>query len=497
MSASQSLASGVNRSAAAQGMRRILANAASLLLAYALPRLFTVGAVILAARILGATQFGAYGTAAAFAVILSIIATLGMAPLLVREMSRAPEKSGALLRAAHRLKTASNAAMLLSLYVVGRYVFHYPAEVLAGAMLLGLGYAIAAYAENYSAYFQSIERMHVWTQASAAYGLVTGATGALLVVLTGSVVAFCAAPIAGQAASVLWLMTRLPGEVRGSGRNEPVRLGWLIAALGPFAAGFVFLTIHSKVDVLVLAQMRSPEDVGVYAAGYKFIDLAQALAVVIAAAVYPRLSRVAPAAVERGQWAGRRLIELAMLGAILASAILVVARAPIVQMLFGDEYTATAGVILFLGLAAPALVVNIVSGYVLAAAGRMRDVAMLYAAAVTCKLGLNLYLVSIAGARGAAMAMLATELLLAAGMLVMLRVRIGASPGARTLAGACGAAALSAAAMLLPDPTRGVLAAVLVSGGIVAVYAMAGIVSAHERDVLAEAVGLGRARGHA
>ena len=494
MSASQSLTSGVSRSAAAQGMRRILVNALSLLLAYALPRIFTVGAVILAARVLGTTQFGAYGTAAAFAVILSIVATLGMAPLLVREMARSPERSGALLGAAHRFKTASNAVMLVSLYVLGRWVFEYPPDVLAGAMLLGLAYAIAAYAENLSAYFQSIERMHVWTQASASYGLVTGAVGAALVVTTGSVVAFCAAPIAGQVAALSWLLLRLPRTVRETHAREPVRLGWLLAALGPFAAGFVFLTVHSKIDILVLAQIRTPDDVGVYVAGYKFIDLAQALAVVIAAAVYPRLSRVAPADAERGQWAGQRLIELSVLAAALAGALLVVAREPIVELLFGEAYRATAAVVLFLGIAVPALVLNIVSGYVLAAAGRMRDVAMVYAGAVALKLVLNLALVPTAGARGAAIAMLITELTVAAGMMMLLRARLGAAPGARTLIAVGGAGAATVGALLLPDPTRGILGAMLAVTGTVLIYIALRVVSAHERGILTEAIGLGRTR---
>jgi O-antigen/teichoic acid export membrane protein len=475
-------------------MRRILANAISLLLAYALPRVFTVGAVIIAARVLGTTRFGAYGTAAAFAVILSIVATLGMSPLLVREMAKAPERSGALLAAAHRLKTLSNAVMLVLLYVLGRWALGYPPEVLAAAMLLGIAYAIAAYGENLASWFQSIERMHVWTQASAAYGLVTGVVGAVLVLATGSVVAFCAAPIAGQAVALIWLVHRLPPEVRANRRGDPVRMSWFAAALGPFAAGFVFLTIHSKIDVLVLAQIRSPDEVGLYAAGYKFIDLAQALAVVIAAAMYPRLSRAAPAEQERAQWAGRRLIELAVLGAALAGALLVAAREPIVTILFGNAYAASTPVVLLLGIAAPALVLNIVSGYVLAAAGRMKDVATLYGGAMVLKLVFNLLLVPIAGARGAAMAMLATEMSVGVGMLFLLRARLGAMPGNRTAAAIAGAATVTAGAVLLPDPTHGIIAATLAILGTLAVYIVAGVISSAERRILVEAVGLGARR---
>ncbi|MGH7500869.1 MAG: oligosaccharide flippase family protein [Longimicrobiales bacterium] len=490
MSASHSLADRVNRSAAAEGVRRVLANGISLLLAYVLPRFFTVGAVILAARVLGTGRFGAYGTAAAFAVILSIVATLGMSPLLVREMAKSPDLAAGLLRTAHRVKTMSNVLMLAALYVLGRWIFAYPPAVLTGAMLLGLAYAIAAYTENLSAYFQSIERMHVWTQASAAYGLVTGVAGAALVVTTGSVVAFCAAPIAGQLAALSWLLYRLPRGMRSN--TDAVAARWLIRALGPFTAAFVALTLHSKLDVLVLAHWRSPAEVGLYTAGYKFIDLTQALAVVLAAAVYPRLSRVAPANALRGRWAGTRLAELAVLAAALAATTLVVARAPIVALLFGDAYVATAAILAFLGIAVPALVLNIVGGYVLAATGHMRDVALLYGCAVVFKLILNLVLVPGQGATGAAISMLVTELGLAAGMLFLLRSRVAASPGTRTFAAVLGAAAVMAGALLVPDPTHGVLAATLCTGIILMLYNVAGVVPREDRAVLLEAIGLGR-----
>lgn len=282
----------------AAGLRRVGANALALLLAYLLPRVFTFASVVVAARALGAREFGAYGTAAALAVILSIVATLGMMPLLVRELARAPERAPVLVRAAHGVKTVSNALMLAALFVVARWVLGYPEPVVQAALLLGASYAIGAYAENLAAYFQAVERMEVWTQASAAFGVVSGGAGALLVATTSSVVWFCAAPVLGQAAALGWLLAQAPANVRwgappkaaGNAGREWARL---VRALAPFGAAFVALTVYYKVDVLLLARWRPPADVGLYAAAYKFVDILQALVLVVAGAVYPRLSRLA------------------------------------------------------------------------------------------------------------------------------------------------------------------------------------------------------------
>jgi O-antigen/teichoic acid export membrane protein len=408
-------------------------------------------------------------------------------------MARAPERAPALLRAAHGVKTASNVIMLVSLLAVGRWVLDYPLPVLMAATLLGVAHAIAAYAENVAAYFQSIERMHVWTQASAAYGLVTGLLGAVLVVATGSVVAFCAAPIAGQIAALSWLLLRLPAPMRAGARPERAEVVRLLAALAPFAAAFIALTLHSKVDVLLLAHWHAAAQVGIYTAGYKFIDLTQALAVVAAAAMYPRLSRSAPQGEKVGRWAGTRLTEFAILAAVIAGATLVIAREPIVSLLFGEEYAASAQVVAFLAAAIPALVLNIVGGYVLGASGHMRDVALLYGGAVVVKLMLNALLVPSSGAAGAAMAMLATEVLLAFQMMLVLRSRVAASPGSRTLGAVLAAAAVAGGAIVVPDPTGGWLAAIACAAAVAAVYSLAGVVSATERAILLEAMGLRRA----
>lgn len=473
----------------ASGLRRILANATSLFLAWLLPKLLTIGSVVVAARVLGATHFGAYGTAAAWAVILSIVATLGMQPLLIREMARSPDRAPSWLRAAHLVKTVSNALMLVLLAWLGRSVFEYPPEVLNAAILLGIGYAIAAYADNLSAYFQSAERMEVWMQASACYGLVTGALGVVLVLTTRSVTGFCAAPVAGHLAALAWLVARTPRGHRLGDRAGLAPVVTLLRALIPFAAGFIALTAHSKIDVLVLDRLWPPLEVGVYTAAHKFIDVIQALAVVGAAAVYPRLARSASAG-----HAATRLIELTVMAGLLAGGGLWIASAGAVNLLFGSDYGAAVPVTVWLAIAIPALATNIVGGYVLAARGAMTTVAALYAAALALKIVLNLMLVPERGASGTAIAMLLTEVLLAAGMLVAVNVRAGVRLSRRIIAalasGAALAAGLAAAAgaVAARDPSGGFLPAALFAFGVIVIGTATGCISRDDRALFVAAL---------
>ncbi|MBX6364985.1 MAG: oligosaccharide flippase family protein [Gemmatimonadetes bacterium] len=399
------------------GRRLLAANAASLVLAYALPRAFTFGAAVVAARALGAAGFGAYGTAAAFAVVLSILATLGMQPLLVRRVARSPERAPEILAAAHLVKLGASVLMLAALLVLAGPVLRYPGEVAAAAALLGLAYAIGAFVENLAAYFQGVERMHVWSQASALCGLVSGAVGVAVVLVTRDVVAFCTAPALGQLAALGWLLRRAPAAVRRPARAALADARELAGSLAPYAAAYVATTVYYKGDVLLLAHWRAPAEVGLYAAAYRFLDVGQALALAVAGALVPQLARAG----ERAARTAWRAVRLALLCTIPAAAALALLRAPVVGALYGAGYAEAAPVLGALAAALAPLVVNMVALSALSAAGNAGAAARLYLAAAALKLALDAVLIPARGAGGAALAALLSEMALAAGFALALR----------------------------------------------------------------------------
>ncbi len=428
-------------------LRRTAVNAVSLLLAYVLPRLLIFGAAVVAARVLGASGFGAYGVAAALAVILSVLSTLGMMPLLIRGIARDPQSAPSLIFAAHVVKTLANVLMLSTLFVLARWVLVYPAEVVTAGMLLGTAYAIGSYGETLGAYFQGIERMHIWMQANALLGVVTGVVGVTLVVTTASVELFCLAPVLGQVAAVAWLLKRAPAAVRGGTASmDDVRR--LLGSIAPFALGFTVLTMYYKIDVLLLARFRTPSEVGVYAAAYKFVDVAQALAVVGVGALYPRLARIHAKGADAGSVTSRRLMELTLLIVIPAAGVLWLLRSPLVQVLFDTPYGEAAGVVALLAPALPALAINVLLSFTLAAAERMWLVAWVYTAGLAVNITLNWMLIPALGSPGAALAMLVSENAVGVAFLLTAVVVLGARPRTRPLL--VGAAAVATCLLIVP-----------------------------------------------
>lgn len=474
----------------AAALRRVLASSVALFFAYLLPRLATFGAVVVAARVVGVARFGAYGTAAALAVMLSIVATLGMMQMLVRDLAQTPADAPELLGAANMAKIATGVLMLGALGALA-WLLAYPSDVVAAAMLLGVGYAIGAFAENLGAYFQAEERMGVWMQAQAVFGLVSGVLGVALVLATRSIVWFCAAPAIGQAAALAWLLARAPRRVRAAWRAPWARVRRLLRALLPFAAAFIVLTAYYKVDILLVEAWRGEAQAGLYAAAYKFVDVAQALALVLATAVYPRLSRAARPGPPRGQRGpaspgAARLVELVMLAGVPAAAVLWLFREPAIGLLFGPAYHASVSVLGLLAPALPALAINMVAMFVLAAARRMPAVAAAYAGALVANVLLNAVLIPAHGAPGAAAAMLGSEWLLGAVMVLVLHRALDAAPGARPTAAALGVALLAALLGLSGFPVLPVVLAYVAA--VVGLYSLARVLSARELALVKEAV---------
>ena len=478
--------------AAANAMRRVLVNAVALVVAYALPRVLTLAAVVLAARTLGTAGFGAYAAAGAAAVIMSIVSTAGMQPLLVREIARDRHAAPRLLRSAHWIKTMLNVLMLGTLWLAAGTVFGLEGEVLWAALLLATGYAIGSYAENLAAWFQAVERMHVWTTANAAYGVVAGLAGVAAILLTRSLPWFCVAMVLGHVASLAWLYrtyTRdtaaVPAapEVRRDRPGSELHVRALLVAALPFAAAFLALTVFYKADVLILSRVRSAAEAGVYVAAYKLVDVAQALALAGIVATYPRLAR---AAVTRGhgeRWAATRLAELALLFVAPTAALAFLLREPILVGLYGAEYASAAASAAYFIPALVPLVLNLLAGYVLAATDHMNLMGALYGAAALMKLTAGAAAAVVWGAPGAAAVMLASELLLCLVLQLALHHTAHAAAGRRALLPAVAVGASCAAVALVPGASPALRAALFIAL-VAAVYVRLDVLPAAERDVV-------------
>jgi O-antigen/teichoic acid export membrane protein len=187
----------------------------------------------------------------------------------------------------------------------------------------------------------------------------------------------------------------------------------------PIGIATLLGTIYFRSDVVLLQWLRGDAATGAYGAAYRLFEGAFFLPALVLAALFPALAEsvVGPRA-EVGRLVHRALRWMALLG-LAAAAFLAFAVAPLMHLLYGEDYAESA---LLLQLLAPALCFifpNYVLMHFLVAAGRQKTNAWLAALGVPVCIALNLVLIPTLAARGAATATVATEVVLFAAALLV------------------------------------------------------------------------------
>lgn len=378
------------------------------------------GYVVLAilARHLEVSSLGELFFAATLCMFAGLATELGTNVHLVRRVAPQPERAAEHLAQVISLRLPLFALVLAALNGIGRLA----APELAPTLLLTSVYTM----------LQELS----WCFAACLVGLrrvvervAVGLVGPLLLVLLVPAVLRAGgglhAVLAGYVAAHAVGLAIAFAVVRR--RAGPLPLAWrpaeaaevLRASLPLFALGLLGLA-HFKADSLLLGLLRSYEAVAEYEIPYKVFEVSRMLIRPFSIVFFPVLAGLAA----RGGWdefasSGRRLLGgVGALGLVAAGAVFVVAE-PLLALLFGPGYAASAPVLRVLFLSAPALFVVHLGSFVAAALHRERTLATATALCLLANAGLNLVAIPRWGALGAAWITFATESGLALWTLVL------------------------------------------------------------------------------
>jgi O-antigen/teichoic acid export membrane protein len=187
------------------------------------------------------------------------------------------------------------------------------------------------------------------------------------------------------------------------------RLLW--AAL-PLAATGALVTAYRNIDMVLLGFLRPAAEVGLYVAAFKFFTTAMAPTVILGAAFTPVLSAVwgrSSAEIEQSmrQFAGGMALLLAPVAAIGF-----VFAPEALRFLFGDSYSGSATAVRILMIAVYLAGIATVYRYPLLLWRQERRIILPFAAAAAVNGAMNAFLIPRYGIEGAAVSVLAAEMVL-------------------------------------------------------------------------------------
>ena len=369
--------------------------------------LFTFAA---ATRALGPAAFGNFAAAISFLVIPTILGDIGLSAAVLREISQAPERTDRVMRASLPLRALVSASVV-SVATGLAFVLPFNGQLRLGILIGSLGAFLNMMSLSLMPVLQAQLKMQWAVGANLSGRAVTlGLTlGALAAGLGFAAVVW--AYVVGSAATLLLNV----GAVAHITRLHPLLIDlpyWRSLLVGSLCLGAALslTTIYFRLDTILLALLRPAREVGLYAAAWKFVELAQTAGSALAVSIFPTLTLlVAVESPHLREFAQKTFDTSLAAGTFLT--VLFIGYARELVILGGGVKFASASIAL--QLLAPSVILGFV-GLIferwLIAAGRERILLKLGAAVLVLNLVLNVVFLPLYGFKAAAVVFVASEL---------------------------------------------------------------------------------------
>ena len=390
--------------------RRLAKNSIALAIGGLVAQIAVILVEVVMARSLGAAAYGIFATTYAFTILAILLFDVGTTWWMIQEGSRRQEEIPSLLGNSLLLKTITF-LILYGIVVTIISQLPLPTDVKAFIAIFGF-YALGlAVVDTLAAVYTARQEMHV----NAVFQALSPVAILLVyLVAVSDGVSLSDAAIAYVAGSAfvgliwfLWTCRKLRPVARIRDAFVMVRHSYHYGFTG------ILRQVFYKTDVVMIAFIAGPADAGVYAAAVKFLDLFNKIPVLASRVVLPALF------IESHQKTTGKfevLVSgyarlLVSIGAV-ASLVTFLAAEEFVLLVFGPEYASSASVLRILSLAMILKCMMTVGEGVLSSLERHTERWASLAAAVAMNIAMNLVLIPRFGGEGAAIATLASGLVL-------------------------------------------------------------------------------------
>lgn len=365
---------------------------------------------ILAARALGAAGYGDFTLGMTIALLLMALPAWGTARYTSILAARRPDRTVEVLSGSVGLILTLGAVYLPLVWLTATLVS--PRQVVVQvALLLGIDFI----ARELSILLRVLLRVHdaFATEMTTVYAervLMFAAALAVLAVAPGPVAlaaALTAGRMGGTVVTTVLFVRRVGSFVP---RFELGALRELWQGGTPIAVRRAIGSLSFKVDTVFLGVMRSATEVGLYGTVFTLMDGVLMFPTVVTGSMGPTLS--ANFSEGRQEVVGRlyrRGLKYLVLSGLFLAAVFAVLADPVVDMLFGAEYAASAAALRILSISVVFVFVRRQATEVLDNVDLRSTTAWIFAAGLGVNVLLNFVLVPPFGYLGAAAATVVTE----------------------------------------------------------------------------------------
>ena len=374
-----------------------------------------VGITGILARYLGVKGYGDLSLALVYFSFSGIIATLGYSAILVREASKIEEgrhrdlnilvSSGIVLRSL----SAVVAILCLTIYILPT---SYSVELKWQILLMSLVH-IVSILNVFNFIFMAKLRMEYNVYAAIIYRIVH-----LLMIL------LC---VGFKTSLTMIIITYLIANFINSGfaywfSKEFIkfeflwnfsRIKYLMKEAAPMGLAGALWIIYYRIDILMLDWFKGVSSVALYNAAFSFVQYAFMFSSIIMVSLYPLMSARFPDNPVGLNRIYQKAVDYVAIISGIGSLLLMVVAGLVINLIFGREYDAAVWALRILSLIPLLICLNNLCGHMLLVLGLQgKPLILMRSFGVVINVGLNLLLIPRYDYCGAALATVATELLL-------------------------------------------------------------------------------------
>ncbi|MEK9151933.1 MAG: flippase [Patescibacteria group bacterium] len=270
---------------------RVVKNTAYLLGAFAGQKILSFLYFTVVARAVGVEGTGRYFLALSLTTMFSILADIGLANVLVREVAKVPERAGKLLANVLGLKIILWTISLLAIHVVSR-LLGYASETLVMISVASLVMVLDSTHLVFYAVMRGFQNLRYEAIGVVSGQVCTITAGLIFLKLHFPLPFLVVALLFGSLWNVAWssyaIFRRF--KVGPAIALDPAMTRFFLRIAAPFALAGIFSRVYSSIDSILLSKLVSESAVGVYGVGYKIAFAFQFLPMALAAAIYPAMS---------------------------------------------------------------------------------------------------------------------------------------------------------------------------------------------------------------
>lgn len=396
---------------AATHHRVLWSNSAAQLAGSIVARVSRAAAILVCARLLGASLFGQLATGLATYELLRVLSEAGLDTRLIRHVAQDATDSSSQTIRTIALKIALAIPLLGAGILFTGIGLGWQESVVVLALSVGLLGIATAGSVQATATARLDARALIPYQAIAGlvYFAVVTAIAAKLRTPTSAALGVGLGDLLGSLAFLVYLRGTNRGESASGGWSLP-RWGWL-RETWPVAVVNILATTYARLGVWFLATLWGSNSVAQYGVSYRVVEVFLMASAAVGSSAFAVTARLEK---NGGQGAAEGLL-VHVVGRVVWVLVLLVAAvitaASFLPTVLGVEYAPAAGVTRVLACALPPMFLNGLLTANLYGRGRYRTVLRIAVLNLVVNVGLLVGLVPVWGAPGVAVAVLTTEAL--------------------------------------------------------------------------------------